>query len=327
MQNETNLQQNEEVTISLSDLFGVLKKNLAWILIATVLCGALGFVFMKLQAPSYSANSMYMVYSYKVATNEEEDEEGEPPIDSMSSEHISMSRAYKEMYVQELNESATLPRLLRLWLIAKYGYTSETAPSEKDIKKAVKISTDTSEYFLFRVTVTTEDKELAVDLNQAFGEIVSDSYKTDSEYAVLKAAAAGIAPAASGDLATFKTRLAALGITYTDDAAYTTFSNNLASLLSRTDIAPSAAKDISYIAAFVAGSKIYFRDASITPKLIPVSSTYLLIAVFGGFVLSYGFFFVLKLLDTKVRTEEDLKNATPYPLLASIPAIEDDTSR
>ncbi len=325
MPNETSLQPKEEVTISLSDLFGVLKKNLAWILIATVLCGALGFVFTMLQKPTYSTNSMYMVYSHDTTvTNPGEDE---PPISSMTSNHISMSRAYKEMYVQELTESQTLPRVLRLWLIAKYGYTSETVPTEKEIKEAIKITTDDSEYFLFRVSVASEDENLALHLNLAFGEIVSDLYKNDKAYPVLKAAAAGIAPIQNEDLSSFQTQLSGIGISFTADADYTAFSGKLAELLSRTDMAPTAAQDIDYIAAFVAGSKIYFRDASIAPKLTAVSSVYIIVALFAGFLLSYVFFFVLKLLDTKIRTEEDLKNATPFPLLASIPAIEDDFAR
>jgi capsular polysaccharide biosynthesis protein len=78
------------------------------------------------------------------------------------------------------------------------------------------------------------------------------------------------------------------------------------------------------IVAIVEGSSVQVVDKSVVPTepVSPDVLRYTLIGVLLGLVLSAGVIVVITLVDTTVRTEDDLlQNFTDIPLLASIPNL------
>ncbi len=329
MPTEAPVKESSAISISLSDLWKILKSKIIWILLITVLFGAVGVLYTSTLDPTYTSTSMYTVYAHQLDNNGNviEDSTGNSSISTMTATQISISRVLKDAYVQEILSTTKLPRAIRTWLIVKYGYTDKTAPSVNTIRQAIKVSSEENS-FLFNVAITTNNKSISSDINLAFGEIVSGVYKSDPAYDVLRAVVKEkIAPIKDDNLAAFKNALSEIGVTLKTDDDYLAFSESITALLQnlgindQNEIPSYTVEDVDYTCAYIPGSNIYFRDASISTKTDAVSKIYIVISVLAGFVLAYLFFLIMKIVDTKIRTEEDLSSVCHYPVLASIPAI------
>ena len=317
--------ESQEGGISLLDIFEVLKKNWLVIFLVTALFLAIGYVYVKMQPPVYTAQSTYIVYAKDNKEGTGSSYEGDL-IESLSASDISRSKSFKMLCVEDLKSSNQLPNTLRLWLATAYGYSSSELPSASSIRSMLSFSSDDESYFFFTVTVTSSNRQLVMDLNAALSDVLSDAYRSSYEYAVLSFALADIKPlspeSTDAEKAEFKALLDNAGVAYETTEA---FSSDLAALLSRYPITDDNRTRLfgyaKYDSTPIDGSRIYHRDASETPGISGSSLIYAVVAAGIGFVLSAGAFVLIRIFDTKIRTEEDLRKHCPYPTLAVIPAM------
>lgn len=323
--------ESNEGGISLADIFEVLKKNWVVILLITALFLAVGYIYVKVQPSVYTAQSTYIVYAKDSKEGTGSSVEGDL-IDSLSASDISRSKSFKMLCVEDLKSSTQLPNTLRLWLATAYGYSENELPSASAIRSMLSISSDEESYFFFAISVSSENKKLAMDLNLALSDVLSDAYRSTYAYSVLSFALSGISPlsatATEAEKAAFKARLDAAGVAYETPEK---FSDDLAALLSRYPIDDENRMRLATYAMYdstpIEGSRIYHRDASETPRVSGASIIYAIVAAGIGFVLSAGAFVLIRIFDTKIRTEEDLRKHCPYPALAIIPAMHMSNSK
>ena len=321
--------ESSEGGISLLDIFEVLKKNWLVIFLVTAVFLAIGYVYVKMQPPVYTSQSTYIVYAKDNKEGSGTLVEGDL-IESLSASDISRSKSFKMLCVEDLKSSNQLPNTLRLWLATAYGYSGSELPSAGAIRSMLSFSSDDESYFFFTVTVTSSNRKLVMDLNAALSDILSDAYRSSYEYGVLSFALAGVAPLSSeatdAEKAEFKALLDTAGFDYETPEA---FSSDLAALLSRYTINDENRVRLAGYARYdstpIDGSRIYHRDASETPGISSSSMIYAVVAAGIGFVLSAGVFILVRIFDTKIRTEEDLRKHCPYPTLAVIPAMHRST--
>lgn len=318
--------KKEDVEISLSYIFNVLKEKWIFVLLITAVFGAVGAVYNSTRPVIYSSEAMYTVFALNAGDSNTIVNGSAPTISALTSQQISMSRVYKDTYAQDIAQNNTLLRTLRLWLIAKYGYTDETAPSQRQLPSMFKIVNDPEEYFAFSITVSTSSLELTDDLNRALASIVDGSYTDDPMYPAYVAYFNAVTPiAANADkeaIATFTAGLKAAGVAVETEAEALAIADNMRDIQSRiSDPAPYYMLDTCYVGAFVEDTAIYCRDLSEQPTAVAMSLTYTLAAAAIGLILSCVFFILLRVFDTRIRTEEDLRKVCPYPVLGAIPAM------
>ena len=320
---ETNTES--EVSISIMDILKVMKKKWLYILLITAVFFAIGYVYVSRKKPTYSIKAMYMVTA---DAGTDTTIGGDGVIPERNSASVSLGKAYKSLYLSEIqNNSNTMMRTLRYWLVAKYGYTLSELPSLSSLRGAITAQSDDDDYFIIYVTVKTGSAQLTKDVSAALADILSDAYKKDAAYPAFFALSQGISPlpaAATPETRdAFRTELAAIGIAYdnTNDSAYDTLSDSMRDMDTRFGEEKPTVEDASYICAFIAKSSIYFRDAQANPGVQRTSSAYILVIALLGFILAVALFTILHMFDTKIRTEEDLRRCCPYPILAKIPAM------
>ena len=391
MNRDTSPQESEGAVISLVDIWNIIKTKWIFILAFTILCGIIGFLFTRSQSPTYSSGSVYMVYAGSTAPDTDVSD-GSTIVSALSATQISMSKAYKGLYLQEIGKSSDLPLATRLWLIAKYGYSNSgesgaAAPSASSIRNMIKTATEEEDYFLFTVKITASSPEIAADVNQALSEVISGTYKSDPAYGLLYLAATNgelqVAVPATGTfeektalveemLAAEISRIAGSNVNVKksmtalvqkrilDDlnasrneiitlkavsgenseavilrenealkqiaASLTQIKADTSALAGRIPAdASSVLSAMQYTCAFVGDSTIYSRDVARTASKNAVSQTIFYLSVLGGLCLSILFFVVLKLFDTKIRTEEDLRSVCSCPILSTVPAMHTNT--
>lgn len=318
-------QQSSEARLSLSDIFQVVKQRWLIIGLVTVLLFVLGLLYVKAQPDTYTAQSTYIVYA-KDIPSDDDTLLGDDIIASLSSADISRGKSFKILYVEDLRSNNTLPNVIRMWLAAKYGYSAAELPSASSIRSSLSFSTDEESYFFFTASVRSTNKKLVMDINAALSDIISDSYKNLYEYEVLLAAINGVAPlgenATDAEKTAFIEALKENGIICEDADA---FSEDLAALNARITINDANRTRfqnyVKYDSTPIEGSMIYPRDASESPKASAASSALAFLAAILGFVLATAVFVIIKVFDTKIRSEEDLRKHCPYPTLAIIPAM------
>lgn len=318
-------QQSSDARLSLSDIFQVVKQKWLIIGLVTVVLFALGYLYVKAQPDTYSAQSTYIVYA-KDVPSDDDSLLGEDIISSLSSADISRGKSFKILYVEDLRSNNTLPNAIRMWLVAAYGYSFAEVPSAGSIRSSLSFSTDEESYFFFTASVRSANKKLVMDMNAALADVISGSYKNAYEYKVLLAAISGIAPlgdnATDAEKAAFVELLKENDIVCEDAAA---FSKDLAALNTRITIDDTNRDRFlnytKYDSTPIEGSMIYPRDASETPRASSASSSLAFFAAIVGFILSTAVFVIIKVFDTKIRNEEDLRKHCPYPTLAIIPAM------
>ena len=318
-------QESTDSGISLVDIFDVLKKNWLVIFLVTAVFLAIGYLYVKAQPPVYTAQSTYIVYAKDNKDGAGSSYEGDL-IESLSASDISRSKSFKMLCVEDLRSSNQLPNALRLWLAAAYGYSESDLPSAATIRSMLSFSSDEDSYFFFTVSISSGNKKLVMDLNAAVSDVLSDAYRTSYEYGVLSLALAGVEPlkaeSTAEDKAAFAAALLAAGIAYETPEQV---SLDLSALLSRYPVNDENRVRLAGYAKYdstpIDGSRIYHRDASETPGVSSSSLIYAIVAAGIGFVLSAGAFILVRIFDTKIRTEEDLRKHCPYPTLAIIPAM------
>lgn len=318
--------KKEDMEISLSYIFNVLKEKWILILLITALFGAIGTAYTATRPETYSAEAMYTVFALNAGESNTIVNGSAPTISALTSQQISMSRVYKDTYAQDIAQNNTLLRTLRLWLIARYGYTDETAPKQQQLSSMFKIVNDTEEYFAFSVTVSTSSLELTDHMNRALATILDGSYTDDPIYPAYVAYFNGVMPIeATADaeaVATFIAGLKAVGVSVENESDALAIAENMRDIRSRiADPSPYYMLDTCYVGAFVEDTAIYCRDLSEKPSTDGMSVTYVLAAAAIGFFLSFLFFILLRIFDTRIRTEEDLRKICPYPVLGVIPAM------
>lgn len=325
MDYQENAQLSSETALSLSDIFKVLKQRWLIIGLVTALFFVIGFLYVKAQPDTYTAQSTYIVYAKDAGANADEIV-GDDIIASLSAGDISRSKSFKLLYVEDLASNSTLPNTIRLWLAARYGYTEETLPSASAIRSMLSFSTDEESYFFFTASVKSTNKNLVMDVNAALTDIISDAFKSTYEYRLILAAVSGIQPlsatATDAEKAAFLAALLERGIACED---VNVFSADLAALNSRITVDETTVARLTsyakYDATPIEGSSIYPRDASESPKASGTSSMLAIVAALVGFVLATAAFVLVKIFDTKIRSEEDLRKHCDYPTLAVIPAM------
>lgn len=323
--------ESTDTGISLVDIFEVLKKNWLVIFLVTAIFLVLGYIYVRMQPPVYTAQSTYIVYAKDNKDGAGSSYEGDL-IESLSASDISRSKSFKMLCVEDLKSSNQLPNALRLWLATAYGYSASDLPSSSAIRSMLSFSSDDESYFFFTVSVSSGNQKLVMDLNAALSDVLSDAYRTSYEYGVLSFALAGIEPlsaeATDAEKAEFKAILDGASFDYETPEA---FSADLAALLSRYPINDDNRVRLAGYARYdstpIDGSRIYHRDASETPGVSGSSLIYAIVAAGIGFVLSAGAFILVRIFDTKIRTEEDLRKHCPYPTLAIIPAMHMSNSK
>lgn len=319
--------KNDDVEISLTYIFQVLKEKWLLILLITAVFGGIGAVYTASRPVTYSSQAMYTTFALSPGDNETMINGMAPTISALTSQQISMSRVYKDTYVQDIASNNTLRRTLRLWLIAKYGYTAETVPSQTALAGMFKLTNDTEEYFAFSITVSTNAIKLTDDINRALSEIIVGSYTSDEIYPAYVAYFNGVTPIAETTtdsvlIAEFASRLTKAGVKVETEEEALAIAAGMREIQSRIDDpTPYLGLDTCYVGAFVENTAIYCRDLSEKPTTVGMSVTYIMLAAVIGCALSAIFFVLLRLFDTRIRTEEDLRKVCPYPVLGVIPAM------
>lgn len=314
--------------ISLVDVFDVLKKNWLVIFLVTAVFLAIGYLYVKAQPPVYTVQSTYIVYAKDNKEGSGTSYEGDL-IESLTASDISRSKSFKMLCVEDLQSSNQLPNALRLWLAAAYGYSESELPSAATIRSMLSFASDDDSYFFFTVSISSGNQKLVMDLNAALSDVLSDEYRTSYEYGVLSLALDGALPlkedATAEDEADFEAKLQKLGIACETPEQVSRVSQDLSALLSRYSVTDENRDRLRGYAKYdstpIDGSRIYHRDASETPGVSSSSLIYAIVAAGIGFVLSAGAFVLVRIFDTKIRTEEDLRKHCPYPTLAIIPAM------
>lgn len=318
-------QESVDGGISLVDVFDVLKKNWLVIFLVTAVFLAIGYLYVKAQPPVYTVQSTYIVYAKDNKEGTGTSYEGDL-IESLSASDISRSKSFKMLCVEDLQSSNQLPNTLRLWLAAAYGYSESELPSAGTIRSMISIASDDDSYFFFTVSISSGDQKLVMDLNAAVSDVLSDEYRSSYEYGVLSLALAGVEPlkadSTAEDKAAFAAALQAAAIAYETPEQ---ISQDLSAFNSRYTVSDENRDRLigyaKYDSTPIDGSRIYHRDASETPGVSSSSLIYAVVAAGIGFVLSAGAFVLVRIFDTKIRTEEDLRKHCPYPTLAIIPAM------
>ncbi len=319
-------EKKDNAEISLSFVFNALKEKWIYILLTTAIFAAAGAAYAASRPETFSSEAMYTVFALNAGESNTIVNGSAPTISALTSQQISMSRVYKDTYAEDIAQNSTLLRTLRLWLITRYGYTDETAPKHQQLSTMFKIINDTEEYFAFSATITTPSYQLTDDINRALASIVDGSYTKDPMYPAYVAYFNGVLPLAASadaeDILGFMASLKVAGIEVETEEEALALAENMRSIQSRLpDPSPYYLPDTCYVGAFVEDTAIFCRDISEKPSVNNMSIPYVLVATMIGFVLACAFFTLLRIFDTRIRTEEDLRKICPYPVLGVIPAI------
>ena len=240
--------------IDLAELLGELLKRIKFIILITVVFGALAFAYAKFVLPlQYTSNiSMYVKNSDSKSTEQ------------VAIGDINASKSLVSTYIVILQNDAVIDKIGEM-ILEEYG------------------ADDLSDY----LTVKYDDDDKPYIVTSSLRNCISLSAEQDTEVLLIKVT----------------TKSAALSVSICN---------------AMEKVGPEEIKRITQ-----AGSVQVIGNAKYpTGPSGPNVRRYTLIGLILGFILSAAIVIIGKMLDTTIRTGDDIKTRFDYPILGEIPDIE-----
>ncbi len=361
----TDEQKERDQGLSLRFFLDVLRISWIFMVIGAILFGAVGVAYTMSLKPSYSSSALCTL---TVSMDDIFDEESQK-VTSTTGAELSISKVYRQVYIQELRNSNTAARAIWLWLVTKYGWGSGEEEAAKPlyspgaVKGMYSVMTPTEEgYSMFLVRASSVDAQATDDVINAVCDVITGNWQRNDTYLSLFLFGFGGLKSVdeyegSDDAAkalafkrAFVERLTTVAggdpVEPTDQEVEMLFARFCAEGNANTELNFTEAKLLNasrelpriqsacanvglseadtawaYELAYIDGTAIFARDIDVAPSKAATSKMYVFLALAIGALLPYAYFFLRRLFDTRIVTEDDLLRVSDYPLLAKIPAI------